>query len=152
GNVRAADGYDRATALWCCRVPMLTLPPHPSRAEAEAALWRLREAFHTFPFSDASRRWDPSHGVDVIDLLEPPGRDESAFRLALMTAVCRSSLWLAPGMLLTAPAVSGAGSGKGLLVRAICAIAFGIRPRALTTGGERHELDKRLTSELIEAQ
>src|SRR5215472_1769228 len=55
-------------------------------------------------------------------------------------------------MLVTAPAVSGAGSGKGLLVRAICAIAFGIRPRAFTTGGERHELDKRLAAELIEAQ
>jgi hypothetical protein len=55
-------------------------------------------------------------------------------------------------MIFTAPAVSGAGSGKGLLVRAICAIAFGIRPRAFTTGGERHELDKRLAAELIEAQ
>ena len=55
-------------------------------------------------------------------------------------------------MLVTAPAVSGAGCGKGLLVRAICAIAFGIRPRAFTTGGERHELDKRLAAELIEAQ
>jgi hypothetical protein len=152
GNVRVADGYDPETALWCCHVPMLTLPPHPSRADAEAALRRLREAFRTFPFSDASRCWDSSHGVDVIDLLEPPGRDESAFLLALMTAVCRPSLSLAPGMLFTAPAVSGAGSGKGLLVRCICAIAFGIRPRAFTTGGERHELDKRLAAELIEAQ
>jgi putative DNA primase/helicase len=152
GNVRVADGYDPETALWCCRVPMLTLLPRPSRTDAEAALRRLREAFRTFPFGDASRLWDASHGVDVIDLLEPPGRDESAFLVALMTAVCRPSLWLAPGMLFTAPAVSGAGSGKGLLVRAICAIAFGIRPRAFTTGGERHELDKRLAAELIEAQ
>jgi hypothetical protein len=55
-------------------------------------------------------------------------------------------------MLVTAPAVSGAGSGKGLLVRAICTIAFGIRPRAFTAGSERQELDKRLAAELIEAQ
>jgi hypothetical protein len=55
-------------------------------------------------------------------------------------------------MLVTAPAVSGAGSGKGLLVRAICTIAFGVRPRAFTTGSERQELDKRLAAELIEAQ
>jgi hypothetical protein len=48
--------------------------------------------------------------------------------------------------------VSGAGCGKGLLVRAICTVAFGIRPRAFTTGGERYELDKRLAAELIEAQ
>jgi hypothetical protein len=55
-------------------------------------------------------------------------------------------------MLLIAPAVSGAGCGKGLLVRAICAIAFGIRPRAFTTGGARDELEKRLVADLIEAQ
>jgi hypothetical protein len=151
GSVRVADGYDPETALWCCHVPMLTLPLRPSRIDAEAAIRRLREAFRTFPFGDAQRR-RASHGLEVVDLLEPPGRDESAFLLALMTAVCRPSLWLAPGMLFTAPAVSGAGSGKGLLVRAICAIAFDIRPRAFTTGGNRHELDKRLAAELIEAQ
>jgi hypothetical protein len=44
------------------------------------------------------------------------------------------------------------GSGKGLLVRAICTIAFGVRPRAFTAGSERQELDKRLAAELIEAQ
>ena len=93
-----------------------------TRTDAEAALRRLRKAFRTFPFGDASRRWDASHNVELIDLREPPGRDESAFLLALITAVCRPSLWLAPGMLFTASAVSGAGSGKGLLVRAICAI------------------------------
>jgi hypothetical protein len=94
---------------------------------------------------------DTSLGVDVVDITDPPGRDESAFLLGLETAVCRPSLLLAPGMLYTAPAVSGAGSGKGLLVRATCAIAFGIGPRAFTTGGERNELDKRLAAELIEA-
>jgi putative DNA primase/helicase len=152
GRVRAADGYDRATALWCSIVPTMTLPPRPSRADAEAALRLLRQGFRTFPFGDAPRRWNASLGVEVVDTLEPLGRDESAFLVGLLTAVCRPSLWLAPGMLFTAPAVSGAGSGKGLLVRAICAIAFGIQPRAFTSGGERHELDKRLAAELIEAQ
>jgi hypothetical protein len=36
-------------------------------------------------------------------------------------------------------------------VRSICAIAFGVRPRAFTKGGDRQELDKRLASDLIEA-
>jgi hypothetical protein len=152
GSVRAADGYDIVTALWCCRIPALRLPLRSSFADAEAALRLLRQTFHTFPFADAPGRWDASLGVEVIDITEPPGRDESAFLVALLTAVCRPSLWLAPGMLVTAPAVSGAGSGKGLLVRAICTIAFGIRPRAFTAGSERQELDKRLAAELIEAQ
>jgi hypothetical protein len=56
--------------------------------------------------------------------------------VALLTAVCRSSLWLAPAFLITAPALSGAGSGKGLFVRAISAIAFGTQPRAFTAGSE----------------
>jgi len=58
---------------------------------------------------------------------------------------------MAPGALVTAPAISGAGTGKGMLVRAICAIAYGIQPRAFTSGGNRDELDKRISSELMEA-
>jgi putative DNA primase/helicase len=151
-EVRVADGYDGATCLWCCGVPELRLAPRPSRADAGAALLQLRQAFRTFPFADAPRSWDADLGVEVVDITEPPGRDESAFLMALLTAVCRASLWLAPGLLMKAPALSGAGSGKGLLVRAICAIAFGVRPRAFTSGGERQELDKRLAAELIKAQ
>ena len=152
GRVRAADGYDPQTALWCCSVPALRLPLKPSCTDARQALLKLRWAFRTFPFADARRSGDAELGVEVVDITKPPGRDESAFLIALLTAVCRPSLWLAPGFLVTAPAVSGAGSGKGLLVRAICSIAFGIRPRAFTSGGERQELDKRLAAELVEAQ
>ena len=152
GSVRAANGYDPATGLWCHDVPMLTLATRPCRGDAETALRFLRESFRTFPFSDAVRCWDSSLGVEVVDINEPPGRDESSFLVGLHTAICRPSLWLAPGMLITAPAVSGAGSGKGLLVRAICMVAFGIHPRAFTAGSERQELDKRLAAELVEAQ
>src|SRR5579864_5934307 len=63
----------------------------------------------------------------------------------------RASLWLAPGLLLTAASISGAGTGKGLLARAICQIAFGCAPSAFTAGGDRNELDKRLAADLIGA-
>jgi hypothetical protein len=111
----------------------------------------LREAFKTFPFADGVRRYDPALRVEVTDLGHPPGRDESAMLAALMTAICRANLWLAPGFLAVAPKMSGAGSGKGLLVRAICIIAFGTRPRAFTAGHDRQELDKRIVAELVEA-
>jgi hypothetical protein len=150
GAIRAVKGYDSDTKLWCAYSLPLDVPEHTSVEDAQRAFYLLRRTFRTFPFKDAAQRLE--QGVDVVDLNKAPEFDESAFLVGLMTAVCRPSLWLAPGFLLTAPSVSGAGSGKGLLVRAICAIAYGLRPRAFTPGSDRHELDKRLAAELIEAQ
>jgi hypothetical protein len=150
GSVRFVEGYDPRTKLWCANPPALDLPVRPDEEDAIKALDLLRREFRTFPFADAVRRSE--HGLDVVDVERPPEYDESAYLVALMTAVCRPSLCLAPGLLMTAASVSGAGTGKGLSVRAICAIAFGMRPRAFTTGSDRHELDKRLAAELIEAQ
>ena len=69
-----------------------------------------------------------------------------------MTAVCRQSLDLAPGFLCDAPALSGAGTGKGLLVKSACIIASGVRPAAITSGHDADEFNKRLTSALVEAR
>src|SRR5579859_5489001 len=152
GSIRSADGYDPITKLLCRGIPELNVADRPSYVDAKKALELIRQAFRTFPFGDAPRCQDTSLGVEVTNITEPLGRDESAFLVALLTAVCRPSLFLAPALLVTAPDVSGAGSGKGLLVRAICNIAFGIKPSAFTTGGDRQELDKRLAAELIEAR
>jgi hypothetical protein len=152
GSVRTAQGYDQRTGLWCANVPALQIPERPTRADAEAALRRLRETFRTFPFADSVRRQDSRLGIDVVNLDLSPGMDESAFLVGLLTAICRPSLWLAPGLLIRAPESSGSGTGKGLLVRSICAIAFGLQPRAFTKGGDRQELEKRLSSALIEAE
>jgi hypothetical protein len=151
GTIRDSVGYDSESGLWCGKVPSLDLPEHPRREDAAAALGLLRDAFKTFPFADSVRRYDPALVVEIVNLDQPPGRDESAFLVRLLTSVCRAALWLAPGFLVVAPQVSGAGSGKGLLVRAICAIAYGARPRAFTAGHERQELDKRIAAELVEA-
>jgi hypothetical protein len=87
--------------------------------------------------------------VPVVDLTKSPGRDESSFLVALLTAVCRPSLHLAPGVLLRAAAISGAGTGKRLLARCISIVAFGREPHAVTAGVTAHELDKRIAAELI---
>jgi hypothetical protein len=106
GSIRDLEGYDAETGLWCCRVPKLIVPERPGLADAQTALRRLRATFTTFPFADAVRQRDPHLNVDVVDLAEPAGRDESAFLVALLTAVSRPSLWLAPGFLIEAPALS----------------------------------------------
>jgi putative DNA primase/helicase len=151
GSIRIAEGYDRDTRLYCANVPNLEMPERPSRDDAAAALRLLRETIRTFPFADGARHYDPDLGVEVADPDRAPGTDESAALVALLTAICRPSLPLAPGFLVRAPEISGAGTGKGLLVRSICAVAFGVQPRAFTKGGDRQELDKRLAADLIEA-
>jgi hypothetical protein len=77
--------------------------------------------------------------------------DESAFLTALLTAACRPSLKTAPGFLCDAPTFSGAGTGKGMLVKAICIIASGAPPHAFTSGHDASEFDKRLTAALVQA-
>ena len=151
GSIRIASGYDPRTGLWCHNIPNISIPAKPTEADAKAALMRLRQFFCTFPFADAERVHDPGLGVEVVDLSKPAGLDESSFLAALLTAVCRQSLDLAPGFLCDAPNFSGAGTGKGLLVKAICIIASGVRPSAFTSGHDAEEFDKRLTSALIEA-
>jgi len=151
GTIRAAEGYDAETRLWCERVPAVEVPAAPSREDAAAALLRLRRWFRTFAFADAERVAEAGAPVAVVDTAKPPGADESAFLCAVLTAVCRPCLWLAPGLLVRAPEYSGAGTGKGLLVRSICAVAFGARPVALTAGATAEEFDKRITAALMEA-
>jgi hypothetical protein len=154
GDIRVAAGYDVETGLWAFQLPTLNIPERPTEADAKAALHRLREFFRTFPFADGARapELDPDLGAEVIDLTKTPGLDESIFLNALLSAVVRPSIVLCPGFLCDAPNLSGAGSGKGLLVRAVCIIASNASPAAFTSGHDVEELDKRLTAALIEAR
>jgi hypothetical protein len=149
GGIVAGNGYDPALQIWCANVPEVPVPAAPTKGEAEAGLALLRRTFCTFPFQDSP--FMQRNGLAVVDTGKPPELAEASFLAGLMTAVCRPSLHLAPGLLFTAPEVTGSGAGKGLLVRAICEIAYGIKPSPFTAGHDRSELDKRLVSELIEA-
>jgi putative DNA primase/helicase len=151
GSIRSASGYDATSGLWCHNIPALDIPEEPGSREAKAALERLRFTFRTFPFADSDSVNDPALGVPVTDLSKPAELDESTFIAALLTGVCRQSLELAPGFLCDAPSYSGAGCGKGMLVKAICIIASGVRPAAFTSGHDAGEFDKCLTAALVEA-
>lgn len=151
GSARAAEGYDAGARLWCERIPVVDLPERPTEDEARAALRRLRLRLRTFAFADAPRVTLSGCPVLVVDVEQPPGLDESTALVALLTAVCRPSLFLAPGLAVTAPSYSGAGSGKGLLMRALCAVAFGAPPVTITAGADAAELEKRIASALMEA-
>lgn len=152
GSISSGEGYDASSGIWQEDVPDVSnlIPISPNHDDAQASLLLLREAFATFCFADAQTVIDPVTKVNTIDLAFPPGRDESAFLVALLTAVCRASLHLAPGILLHAAPLSGAGAGKGLLARCIAHIAFGRDPHAVTAGPDNQELEKRIAAELIQ--
>ena len=152
GGIHAHEGYDARTGTYCERMPpslAAAVPDHPTNADAAAALLKLRWLLRTFAFADAATVCEEGLDVPIVDTAQPPAADESAALVALLTAVCRPSLHLAPGLLVRAAALSGAGSGKGLLVRVFCAIAFGRAPAAVTAGGTPDELDKRIGAELM---
>lgn len=152
GTIHSEEGYDAETGMWREHVPDVSglIPDCPTNAEAAAALLLIREFFKTFCFADAETIFDPTSGVQVIDTSKAPGRDESGFLAALMTAVCRPSLHLAPGVMLRAASMSGAGAGKGLLARCISIVAFGREPHAVTGGASSEELEKRIAAELMQ--
>jgi hypothetical protein len=152
GSFRIGSGYDEATGLWCHQIPAVNVPEQPTRAQAKASLDALRRFFRIFAFADAETIRDNALGVEVVNPTANIGLDESSFLVSLMTAVCRASLTLAPGILATAPAFSGAGTGKGLATKAICIIASGAPPSAFTSGHDAEEMDKRLTAALVEAR
>jgi hypothetical protein len=130
GTMRAAEGFDSASGLWCYQI--------------------LRHFFRTFPFADNYKATED--GLVVTDLAENPGLDESFFLAVLLTAAVRQSLSLAPAGLFNAPSFSGAGTGKGLLAKSVSIVSGGVRPAAFTSGHNKEELDKRLTAALTEAR
>ena len=136
GTIRIARGYDRQSGLWCHNVPELTIPEKPQESDTAAALLRIRNFFRTFPFADSIRINDETLGVEVNDTTQPPGLHESVFLAGLFTAVTRQSIKLAPGFLCNAPHGSGAGTGKGLLIRSMAMLASGVAPAAFTSGHE----------------
>jgi hypothetical protein len=152
GLIHSSSGYDLISGMWCESIPDLSglIPSNPTKEDAECALRIVRDTFKTFCFADAETLFGPDTGSEIINLDLAPGMDESGFLVALLTGVCRPSLPLAPGVLIHAASLSGAGAGKGLLARCICKIAFGKNPHAVTAGQSAEELEKRISAELIE--
>jgi hypothetical protein len=87
--------------------------------------------------------------MKVVDIDRPPRFAESAYIAALLTSVCRPALWVAPGLLIISPSISGSGAGKGRLARAAAAIAYGSRPSPFPAGENGVEFDKRVGAALL---
>ena len=102
GTIRTAEGYDAASGLYSAGIARVDVEAYPTKADAETALTTLRTAFKSLAFADAPA------ALNSTELPLPAiAHDESAFLNALMTASCRASVPLAPGLLVRAPKLSG---------------------------------------------
>ena len=156
GTIHCEPGYDKSTGVFVYNIPKITVPDAPSIDDAERALKTLRHAVRTFAFGDRITISETflidgkSVKVNVVNLAQPPGKDESAFLVALLTAVCRPSLWVAPAVIVKSPSISGSGVGKALLLRAMSIIAYDQQPHAAPIG-RGDEFEKGLVAALIRA-
>ena len=91
GTIQSTEGYDVASAMWRENVPDLSgyVPDQPTADDAASALLLIRETFKTFCFADAETMEDSAMRTGVVNTSVPPGKDESGFLAALLTAVCR---------------------------------------------------------------
>jgi putative DNA primase/helicase len=148
GSIRVLDGYDIESGLYGLDPVDVDVPPDPVDEDAKAALLRLRCRFATFPFAD-SPTVPGAGGVNLVDILKPPGADESAFFAGLLSAVAAPSLDFVPGLVVNAASLSGAGSGKSLLMQAAARIAHGSAIPSVSATKVAEELEKKLTTTLM---
>jgi hypothetical protein len=154
GTIYCERGYDTSTGVYIYNVPKITVPDEPSREDAKSALATLRHPFRTFAFADRIEVDETfSVGGDkfivkVVDLKQPPGRDESAFLAALLTAVCRPSLPIAPAIAMRGVQLSGSGVGKKLLLNGVAHVAFGQGAPSVALGSGK-EFEKGLVAAVI---
>lgn len=146
GTIVTTDGYDAETGMFCdfSGLPLIDVPDHPNKADAEASLQAVREIFRESPFAD--RKTDREND-EATNLDEQPGEDESAFLNALLLGPCRASIELAPAIILRA-SDGNAGAGKTTLMRTVSYIAFGHVPKDLPFVADMAEFDKTLLAEL----
>ncbi len=117
GSIVDTPGYDPAS-----RVLYVAASPHPPKVRRNLTLDEAKEAFWTlwYPFQGFPLKTNLDHGV----LLS-----------AILTAVVRASIPIAPGYCYTAPA---AGTGKSLLASTVGALQTGA-PVAVSPLPEREE-------------
>ncbi len=129
GSLMQTAGYDAATGMFgVFDARDFTVPDQPTRADAEAALARLKDLVAEFSFADPC--------------------DETAALAAILTASIRPSLAAAPMFHVRAHMV---GSGKSYLCELITAFATPQRGTPTTFPGDDEECRKLLLAELLRA-
>lgn len=131
GSLLSAPGYDETTGIYLTRPIPVTVPERPTPAQAARANDALTALFATFPYADTD---------------DSPGLGLSVTMAALLTAILRPTLNLAPIFQITSPSP---GTGKSTLANVIAAAATGERAVAVATGSKPEEFEKSLAAALL---
>lgn len=129
GRLVSDRGYDPETGVYVAGGAKISVPEHPTRADAEAAVGRLRDLTRDFPW-----------------------RDDSGFAgwlASALTLLARPATGLAPLMLFTG---TGSGEGKTTLAElAHVALTGESAPRSLGKTGRQSdgEIEKALVSAAV---
>ncbi len=128
GSIQDREGFDPVSGLLCKwdGQDFPSVPSHPTKDDAAAALAELENPLAEFPF-------------------ETPA-DKAAALSAILTALDRRGMDVAPLHAFTAPA---AGTGKGLLVDIIAMLATGRPMPTIDQARHEEELKKCLGASLI---
>ncbi|MBF0401351.1 MAG: toprim domain-containing protein [Magnetococcales bacterium] len=128
GSILDKHGYDDQTGLYLDTggVTFPTIPEHPTREQAIAAVQVLEEAIAEFPF--------------LAD------HHKAAMLAAILTALVRRSLRTAPLFVFTAPKM---GSGKSLLANVVSMIATGRAAPAISHTTDPAEEKKHIFTILL---
>ena len=127
GSLLANPGYDARSELYLLPgLEPLTMPEHPTREQAVAALTKLTDLLAEFPF------------IGPVD--------RAVALSGLLTALVRGSLVTAPMFIIRAHTP---GTGKSYLVDVIAVIATGRLCPVITAGKSEEETEKRLGSVLL---
>jgi hypothetical protein len=99
------------------------VPANPTDEEVKVVFLRCRERVRTFPFSDSPRLKEGE--IEIVDLSQDPGLDESVFHNSMSAAIMRASVdGFVPWLLIRGARDSGSGSGKGKAAECIIVVAF----------------------------
>jgi putative DNA primase/helicase len=127
GTIHDWEGYDPVSGLICKDIQAFpSVPRSPDKAEAAAALAELKKPLAEFPFVT--------------------GADQAAALSAMLTAIDRRGMDIAPLHAFTAPT---AGTGKGLLIAIIAALATGERVGPIDQSRQPDEFTKCFGAELL---
>lgn len=150
GTIVFTPGYHANFGVIIDNVCAVDVSDLPDANAGMRAIASLRGLLSTLDFKGRQARVVDGADCPLTDVSQPPSPSEAATLTLLLLAVARAALGLAPGVVVSAPDLSGSGSGKSMLIDLVHFIAFGHTFGAIPCqSGREQERNKRIDEALL---